>query len=416
MELLVTEFQKGRAKFEKLFQEHRKGNVINPAGFETTFDKAMVEEILSTGSCKFLNTLNEIGVHLMKSFHTRSTGHKQNDFSTLQSHSAPELELLYAAVPRAWTKIKLQQNKQATGAPEMVPITDAAVDPEFFKKLMPIQKKLNKARKDLLSLIKSDNIMYDNVKEEYEAIEKGKTPPEGVVKTYNDMAKKLNSTGVQYVDQKSQKIVDEIKNFSDAMLMYGSAVFGAAAMESGILSLECAAFLLAGLEITADVVIATVAPVGVGAGIFALLGLAALALHVATETGVVKRLGRIKAKRFEIKINEHLTSVLKYTNEASKVAETYVRKRLGKQENEKVALTEVPDEIRKIVKNFVQTQHDRWVKYTTATGREYFEEFKAAHGKHWSGLRKVRDTKQDNEWNSAKLAYANMWANMGCAV
>lgn len=65
MGLLVTELQKGRKELLEIFKTYGGGSAIKPAGFAKKFDKEMVEEILSTGHCEFLDDVDKTGERLM---------------------------------------------------------------------------------------------------------------------------------------------------------------------------------------------------------------------------------------------------------------------------------------------------------------------------------------------------------------
>lgn len=404
----ITELQKARKELLEIFKTYGGGSAIKPAGFATKFDKGMVEEILSTGHCKFLDDVDKTGERLMKSWHTRSTGHKNWDFTDLQSKSSPRIQQLYADLYKVYSDLQKEQYRKSSGT--MVTVQEAALDPNYDTGgLNAIRTKLNKAKKDLLSTIRSDTTMYNKVKEQYEAIKSGTPPPEGVTNTYTALCNRLGSQHVAYVDDKSNKIVKDAYDLSEALVWGGYAGYVTGVMETEVLIWTLPVAVMSAEAFTA----AALAPAGVGVAVFALLGLTALALFVANETGVTKRLGKIIAKRYERKVNEKLTAVLKCVNELSRCAENYARKVSGG--SDKVNLDAVTDAMKNVVSGFIADQKSLWEHYTSAAGKEYDEKLTDEYGRHKSGLVWKQATAQKSEIGSYKLAVANIWAHMVCA-
>jgi len=408
MELLVTELQKARKELLGIFRMYNNGSSIKAAGFKKQFDKAMLEEILSTGHCEFLDDVDRTGTRLMKSWHTRSTGHKNWDYTDLQSKSSPMIQQLYAEVDSVYSDL---QKKEVNRDVKMVDARDAAKDSDYGEGLQPITKKLSKAKKDLLDTIKSDGTLYEKVKEQCDAIKEGAAPNQSITDTYKALCTRLRDQHVVYVDDKSGKIVKDACDLSEALFYGGYSGYVTGALESEVLIWTLPIAAMSAEAFTA----AALTPIGVGAGIFALLGLASLALFVANETGVTKRLGKIMAKRYERKVNEKLTAVLKCMNEASRYAASYARKVSG-QEDSVVKLGEVPKELKNVVSDFVKAFHALWSHYLSAEGKEYDSELTDEYGRHYSGLVKKQATAQKSEIGSCKLAVANICAGLECAV
>lgn len=326
----------------------------------------------------------------------------------MQSKSSPRIQQLYADLYRAYTNLQKKQFKE--GSDTMITIQEAASDPNYDPAVLTaIRTKMNKAAEDLLKTIKSDKTMFEKVQDQYAAIKAGKTPNAEITDNYKALCKQLGSQHVAYVDDKSKKIVNNAYDLSEALVWGGYAGYLTGAIESEVLIWTLPLAVLA-----SDVGFATVmAPLGVGVAVFALLGLTALALFVANETGVTKRLGKIMAKRYEKKVNEKLTAVLKCINESSRYVENYARKVSGK--SDKVNLEAVTDEMKKVVSGFIDDQKSLWSHYTSAEGKEYDEELTDEYGRHKSGLVWKQATAQKSEIGSYKLAVANIWARMVCA-
>ncbi len=416
MELLFTEFQKGRKKFEKMFFN----GVIDPDGFTQSFSKDMVEEILSTGDCKLLNDLDDIGENFRKSWLTRQTGHKSNDFSSLQIQSSINLQKLYSDI--------IASQKNGSNQPDakvMVPI-DAIMDAKLSQGILSYDKKIKKVAKELIKLVSENKEMKKMV--EAKLKEMKQTNDIGECKKYLDETVAGLGDDVKFVSKESKRIDDKAREVAKILGATGglTAAYTPIAADVGAFVIIYGGLFasLAAPTISAmDAIIVTsmiagvgfgIGTVGVGFGFAAIVLLAALALWCANELGITKRLATIEVKRYVTKVKSKLRDVIKYTNDAARFVNNYLKNKL----KDWSLPTEITADIKKIVTDFVTKQKALWSPYTTDAGRGYFEELKDKDrpNKHWSGILKVRDDKQRTEMGAAKLAFARVWGKMVAAV
>lgn len=402
MELLVTEFRKGRAKLTSLFGNDKPEN--HKDGMVQIIDKSMIEDILSLGNCDILDLMDEIGEHFAKSWVTRQTGHKKYDFFGTQKKSSSGLQGFYMNMINAW-KNSQKERQSGAGLPQMVPFEDANLAPDFYKKVYSLYNKLEKARKDLLKTIKSDRIMYKKVEEESGKVAKGGKTNDEVVKIYNDLITGLNTKGVEFVDEKTNKIVEDTKRMSLNSICagLGPGLIGACTPSIMIFSLPTS------LLLTSAGSVLVFSPLGVGFGLFGLLVIGALALGVANTKGVTERLARIKAKRFESKVQEKLKAVINCINEISRFGFRYSRQ-INKTAGVDFGENPVPAEVVKVVEDFVKAQKELWETYAYGKDQEWYTG--KGDGKHISFLRKRANERDDDEVQICKKALARTWTNL----
>ena len=248
----------------------------------------------------------------------------------------------------------------------------------------------------------------------------------GDCKKYLDECLSPLSNDVTFVNKESKRIDENARNVADMLGATGGLTAAYTPMAAGVgmyaiiygglfASLEAPTISAMNAIIGTAIIAAAgfgIGTLGVGFGFAAIVLLAALALWCANELGITKRLATIEVKRYVTKVKSKLRDVIKYTNDASRFVNNYLKNKL----KDWSLPTEITADIKKIVTDFVTKQKALWTPYTTAAGREYFEELKADHGKHYSGIFKVRDDKQRTEIGAAKLAFATVWTKMVVAV
>lgn len=247
--------------------------------------------------------------------------------------------------------------------------------------------------------------MYKKVEEESGKVAKGGKTNDEVVEIYNNLITGLNTKGVEFVNEKTNKIVKDAKRMSlgSACAGFGAGLTGAWAPTPMIFSLPMS-FL-----VTDAAAVAVLSPLGVGVGLFGLLAIGALALWVANTTGVTERLARIKAKRFESKVQEKLKAVINCINEISRFGFRYSR-RINKTAGVDFGENPVPAEVVDVVKNFVKAQKGLWETYAYGKDQEWYTG--KGDGKHISFLRKRANERDDDEVQICKKALARTWTKL----
>ncbi len=395
MGIKVTEFQKGRAKFEKLF----KSGAINSAGIKITLSNSEILEIFDKGSCEMLDTLNYIGEHFAKSWHTRLTSHKRNDFALLQSVSSLNLQNFYADAIKAYNEY-LRRTNSPVAWDELVPIRELPNE-ELKKELSKWDKKIERARKELLRAVNSDPNIRDAI------LKAARENPSKNGKKIIRLATDGIDPDIEFIDPDSQKVLStaSIKTYSETVLK---------GTEEHELAVILSVTGSVGIVGVVGALIGGPMGVGVGLGLFAILFIGSIIVSECIDP--VNRFLVIKNKRYITRVRDQLTKLKKCMNGAAKFKRDFVKNIPGRSKIPPFGDDKIPTEVIKVTTEFVNMQKKLWEPYTTATGREYDERFKLPHGEHVSGMRSVPDTKQHSEIGRAKLGLANTWVKMSVTV
>ena len=395
MGIKVTEFQKGRAKFEKLF----KSGAINSAGIKITLSSSEILEIFDKGSCEMLDTLNDIGEHFAKSWRTRLTSHKRNDFALLQSVSSENLQDFYADAIKAYNEY-LRRTNSPVAWDKLVPIRELPNE-ELKKELSKWDKKIERAQKELLRAVNSDPNIRDAI------LKAARENPSKNGKKIIRLATDGIDPDIEFIDPDSQKVLStaSIKSYSETVLK------GTEEHELALILSVAGSFGIVG---AVGGVIGGPMGVGVELGLFAILFIGSIIVSECIDP--VNRFLVIKNKRYITRVRDQLTKLKKCMNGAAKFTRDFVKNIPGRSKIPPFGDDKIPTEVIKVTTEFVNMQKKLWGPYTTTVGREYDEPFKRRHGKHVSGMRSVPDTKQDSEIGRAKLGLANTWVQMNVNV
>lgn len=378
------------------FTNKRKAlNLLKEGGFDTaeiekgsakkfTLDAGKLKAIAEGDKNNVFEILNSAGKLLKDSWLTRSTGHKEYDFSSVQSASALALEKFF---------INLENS-----------IDDALNNDE---NLSDKQKKIVKEQLTKLWVTIRGSLREIGASDELKQIvEDEMNKPQSEIKArFNEILKNVDlnkrldglwEPTAAEMEAARQGVEQDVKNcYKEA----GLGWIAGPAIGTGI------GFVI-GLKMTTTPLLALGCICG---GVFGLAVAVALGLVI---TGLVinankESFAKIKIKKRIIKIQEIHTKILSQINELNRTVKQM------RKENRKDQLkdeAEVPAETKKKIKDFVEDQKNLWGKYATAAARNYDHE-KDDSNKHKSAGKLVSDEKTSGI-GKAKQGLANQWLKL----
>ncbi|MDO4200274.1 MAG: hypothetical protein Q4D57_05965 [Clostridia bacterium] len=377
------------------FTNKRKAlNLLKEGGFNTTeiekggaekftLDSKKLKSIAEGDEDNVFRILNKSGKLLADSVLTRSTGHKENDYSSVQSASALALEKFF---------ISLESN-----------IDDAINNDETFsddqKKI--IKKKISKIWVTLREALKAIGASDELKKFVEDEMSKSQSEIKAnFTKILSDVDLNKRSDGlptptVAEMEAAKKGVEQDVK---ECYKQAGLGWIAGPAFVTGTL-------FISGLYMTTIPLLVWGCVCG---GAFGISVAVALGLIV---TGLVinanqESFAKIKIKKKVIRIQGILTKVLGQINELNRTAKQMRKENLKDQLKDEA---ELPSEITKKIKDFVEAQGKLWAKYATAAARNY------DHGKdsnkHKSAGKLVSDEKTSGI-GKVKQGLANQWCSL----
>ncbi|MDO4199582.1 MAG: hypothetical protein Q4D57_02330 [Clostridia bacterium] len=374
-------------------------NLLKEAGFNTTeiekgdakeftLDADKLKDIVEGNKNNIFEKMNQAGKLLKDSIFTRSTGHKEHDFSSLQASSS-------LAFAESKEKIKneiMAQNSDRKGWKDL----DEESRKEIANGAAPIIRKIYKQFKSMYWDLhaKFELEIHDFVKcSRLQQIDK-------IKKAFDSLHNSGLSKHIVYTPDQNLEEGEDILKYGDG---YQAKLVGGVTAAS--LGLSGPVFLVPGLG-TSLVPLTIVGAAAMGAGAF--IGIV-MAVTFAILNHKKESLGAIKNKRAIIKLQENYEKAIKYLNDLEDYLETEISKKI-KQDAKKVELNE---NIIKIIEDFLKVQAEKWDHYTTAAKRGYTikSEKDKENNKHISGLVHVSDEKTSGI-GKAKQGFAKQWCKL----
>jgi len=357
-----------------------------------TEPKKIIKEIIDTGECKLIRSLDKGGRYLKDSVLTRSTAHKIYDFSSIQSESGLNVQKLYKDILNNIPQDIFPKQKG----------TEIVLNKKVKKEIKELEKKLNKALSNIQKTINQNEEMKDFIKKQL-SDEKITTDTlnklDGLFVNNITFVEKLNQKKGENLGKQKVKLGLKALNLGTilgpAFALIGGGFGSLVAVMSGWFSVGWAISLVGPIFGAASFGVGLVVPAVIAAGFF----IGALVVYCNKED-----FGTILLKKLAIKINDEFRTAIKCVNKAAYLVSKNAQ--ATNSEEQDIQPTEKQDEI---LKKFIATQQKLWRPYTTAEGRQYTKTEDSSE----SGTHKTRGITVKNEKTSTigkmKLGIAKTW-------